>query len=158
MLQDTSFLKIAHEVGQGSKCISKKVWALIVRDNRILSSGYNGTPSGYVNCSDYFNWEYTKEHHDWSAKFEIHSEMNAIVWAARQGISIEGGTMYVMYEPCFQCTKNIVAAGIKKIVYGNSSPHVDSEYVRQYLEDNNVEILQIDLGPEYAFQETFKRN
>lgn len=157
MLKDKIFLKIAHEIGQGSKCVSKKVGALIVKENRILSTGYNGTPSWYVNCEDHFNWEYTKEHHDWSARFEIHSEMNAIIWAARQGISIEWGTMYVMYEPCLQCTKNIVAAGIKKIVYGNSSIHVDSEYVREYLKDNNVEILQIDLWPEYAFKKTFKR-
>jgi len=97
--------------------VYKKVGCIIVSGGRILSTGYNGTPSKYTNCCDYWNNEYTEEHHDWSNKYEIHAEMNAIIWAARQEISIDGSTLYCTLEPCVQCTKNIAASGIKKIVY-----------------------------------------
>lgn len=158
MLNDENFLKIAFEISKGSRCVSKKVGALIVKDTRILSTGYNGTPSGYINCDDKFESTYTKEHHDWSYKYEIHAEMNAIVWAARNGISIEWATMYVMLEPCLQCTKNTLAAGIKRIVYANKYPHIDSDLATDFINENWIEIVHLDLWEEYAFQKTFKRN
>lgn len=158
MLQDKNFLRIAHEIGKWSKCVSKKVGAIIVKDTRILSSGYSGTPAWHINCDEYFKGWYTKEHHDWSFKYEIHWEMNAIVWAARQGISIEWATMYVMLEPCLQCTKNIVAAGIKRIVYANKYPHIDSDLAKKFIEDNGIEIVHIDLWEEYRFQKTIGKD
>lgn len=151
MLKDENFLKIAFEIGEGSKCVSKKTWAIIVLDTRILSTGYTGTPAGYINCSDYWGWKYTKDHHDWSIKYEIHAEMNALVWAARQGISIEGATVYVTLQPCFQCTKNIVAAGIKRIVYANTYAHQDQEATEKFLTDSWVELKHISLWKEYAY-------
>jgi dCMP deaminase len=111
-----------------------------------------------VNCDEHWEWKYTKDHHDWSAKFEIHAEMNAIVWAARQWIAIEWGTMYVMCEPCFQCTKNIVASGIKRVVFSNSFPHTETEEARKFLADNNVTIEQVDLWEEYRFQKTIGKD
>ncbi len=158
MIKDISFLKIAHEIGQSSKCVSKKIWAVIVKDNRILSSGYNGTPAWYVNCDEHWDGKYTKEHHDWSAKHEIHAEMNSLLWAARQGIGIEWATMYVMCEPCYECTKNIVAAGIKKVVYSNAFPHTDTSEARKFMADNNVTIEQIDLWEAYRYQKTIWKN
>ncbi|MDA9128919.1 deaminase [Candidatus Gracilibacteria bacterium] len=151
MLTDINFLKIAFEIGQGSKCISKKTGSIIVKDTRILSTGYTGTPAGYVNCDEYWGGKYTKAHHDWSAKYEIHAEMNALVWAARRGISIEGATVYVTLQPCFQCTKNIVAAGIKRIVYANSYAHQNQEATEKFLRDSGVELQHISLGDEYAY-------
>ena len=79
---------------------NKFTGAVIVKDGRILSTGYNGTPSGYINCCDYWDNKYTKEHHEWSKLYEIHAEMNAIIWAAREGISIKDATIYVTLEPC----------------------------------------------------------
>ena len=117
MLNDKNFINIAKEIASASKCVSKQVGAVIVKNGRILSTGYNGTPSGYTNCCDYWNNQYTKEHHLWSKTYEIHAEMNAIIWAARKGISIEGATIYVTLEPCSECSKNLIASGIKRIVY-----------------------------------------
>ena len=143
MLKDKNFIKIAQEIAQASKCVSKQVGAVIVKDGRILSTGYNGTPSKYQNCTDHWEGNYTKEHHEWSKKYEIHAEMNAIIWAAREGISIKDSTIYVTLEPCSECSKNIIATGIKKIVYLKSYEYNNSEVTTKFLQDNGVEIEQI---------------
>ena len=143
MLNDRSFINIAKEIALASKCLSKQVGAVIVKDGRILSTGYNGTPAGYINCSEHWKDEYTKDHHDWSKTYEIHAEMNAIIWAARKGISIEGATIYVTLEPCSECSKNLIASGIKRIVYEKAYEHTNSEIISKFLEDNGVKIEQI---------------
>ncbi|MEN8717649.1 MAG: dCMP deaminase family protein [Sulfurovum sp.] len=143
MISDNNFINIAKEIATASKCVSKQVGAVIVKDGRILSTGYNGTPAGYTNCKDHWNGEYTKEHHDWSKTYEIHAEMNALIWAARKGISIEDGTIYVTLEPCSECSKNLIAAGIKEIVYNRAYEHTDSSIISKFIKDNGVEIRQI---------------
>lgn len=143
MISDNNFINIAKEIATASKCVSKQVGAVIVKDGRILSTGYNGTPAGYTNCKDHWNGEYTKEHHDWSKTYEIHAEMNALIWAARKGISIEDGTIYVTLEPCSECSKNLIAAGIKEIVYDRAYEHTDSSIISKFIKDNGVEIRQI---------------
>lgn len=125
MLNDKNFINIAIEIASASQCISKQVGAIIVKDGRILSSGYNGTPTGFVNCNDHWNNKDSSDHHEWSKKYEIHAEMNAIIWAARRGISIDESTIYCTHEPCHECTKNIIAAGVKKIVYLSDYKHVN---------------------------------
>jgi dCMP deaminase len=143
MLSDRNFINIATELAKASKCVSKQVGAVIVKDGRILSTGYNGTPAGYQNCSDHWNGNYTKEHHDWSKTYEIHAEMNAIIWAARKGIEIEGATIYVTLEPCSECSKNIIASGMKRIVYEKSYEHTNSSIISRFIKDNGVVIEQI---------------
>jgi dCMP deaminase len=145
MLNDKNFLKIAQEIASASKCVSKQVGAVIVRDGRILSTGYNGTPAGYTNCCDYWDGEYTPEHHVWSQTYEIHAEMNAIIWAARQGISIDGATIYVTLEPCSECSKNLIASGIKRIVYNKPYEHTHSEVISKFIKDNGVIIEQLTI-------------
>jgi dCMP deaminase len=145
MLTDRNFINIAHELASASKCVSKQVGAVIVKDGRILSTGYNGTPAGYTNCCEHWNGEYTKEHHEWSKTYEIHAEMNAIIWAAREGISIKGATIYVTLEPCSDCSKNIIASGIKRIVYDKSYEHTNSDVVTNFIKENGVVIEKIDL-------------
>ena len=144
MISDKNFLNIAKELSFASKCVSKQVGAVIVKDGRILSTGYNGTPAGYQNCSDFWDGKYTKDHHDWSKTYEIHAEMNAIIWAARKGISIEGATIYVTLEPCSECSKNLIASGIKRIVYEKSYEHTNSQIISRFIKDNNVQIEQIN--------------
>ena len=143
MISDKNFINIAKEIAKASKCVSKQVGAVIVKDGRILSTGYNGTPAGYQNCCNYWNGEYTKDHHEWSKTYEIHAEMNAIIWAARKGIAIEGATIYVTLEPCSECSKNIIACGIQRIVYEKSYEHTNSDIVSKFLKDNGVKIEQI---------------
>jgi dCMP deaminase len=145
MLTDKNFINIAHEISTASKCVSKQVGAVIVKDGRILSTGYNGTPAGYTNCCDHWDGKYTNEHHEWSKTYEIHAEMNAIIWAAREGISIKGATIYVTLEPCSDCSKNIIASGIKRIVYDKSYEHTNSSVVTNFIKENGVVIEQIDL-------------
>lgn len=143
MLSDKNFINIATELATASKCVSKQVGAVIVKDGRILSTGYNGTPAGYTNCVDHWDGKYTPEHHEWSKTYEIHAEMNAIIWAARQGISIEGATIYVTLEPCSECSKNLTASGIKRIVYAKSYEHTDSKIMSKFLKDNGVSIEKL---------------
>jgi len=145
MLNDKNFINIATEIASASKCVSKQVGAVIVKDGRILSTGYNGTPAGYINCCDYWKGEYTPQHHEWSKTYEIHAEMNAIIWAARKGISIEGATIYVTLEPCSECSKNLIASGIKRIVFLKEYEHTHSQVVSKFLEDNGVSIEKLEL-------------
>jgi len=145
MLSDTNFINIASELATASKCVSKQVGAVIVKDGRILSTGYNGTPPGYTNCVDHWEGEYTKEHHEWSKTYEIHAEMNAIIWAARQGISIQNATIYVTLEPCSECSKNLIASGIKRIVYLKPYEHTHSESISKFLKDNGVSIERLSV-------------
>jgi len=143
MLNDKNFINIAQELAKASKCVSKQVGAVIVKDGRILSTGYNGTPAGFTNCSDHWNGEYTSEHHEWSKTYEIHAEMNAIIWAAREGISIKDATIHVTLEPCSECSKNIIATGIKRIVYAKPYEHTHSEVISKFIKDNGVSIEKL---------------
>jgi dCMP deaminase len=143
MLNDKNFLNIAYELATASKCVSRQTGSVIVKWGRIVSTGYNGTPAWYENCRDHFNGEYTKDHHDWSYKYEIHAEMNAIVWAAREGISIQGATIYCTYEPCFDCTRAIIAAGLKRIVFREKYKHHEGTEVSDFVKANGAVIEQV---------------
>lgn len=138
-MKASTYLQIAYLISQESKCCSWKVGAVIEKDGRIISTGYNGSPAGGTNCCDHAEsqgwlkmkpreaWEFkapmvlAKEHRpahsEWSAKNEIHAELNAILFAARKGSSIEGATLYCTASPCPDCTKAISQSGIKKVVY-----------------------------------------
>ena len=146
MLNDKTFLKISREIATWSKCVSKQVWSIIVKDTRILSTWYNWTPAWYINCIDFWKWEDNEKHYEWSLKYEIHAEMNALLWAARRGVSIEWATLYCTYQPCFDCTKNIIAAWIKRIVYEKSYKHTDTEIAEKFINDNWIEVDHIILN------------
>lgn len=132
--KDDFFMSIAHKFSELSHCVSLKVGAVAVKDNRIIATGINGTPAGHTNCDEIFgviDWDLEKEyHHTWSIIHEIHAEMNVILYAARYGISLEGATLYCNIQPCVYCTKNLVQSGIIRIVY-------DDEYYRN---KNNKEL------------------
>lgn len=113
------FIKTALLLSQQSKCVSHKVGCLIVKDNRIISLGYNGSPPKFTNCCDLFdehNFDREK-HHEWSNIYESHGELSAILYASKNGINISGSEMYCTLFPCDQCLKNLVQSGIKKIYY-----------------------------------------
>ena len=105
---DIVYMNIAGEVSKLSKCSRKKVGAIIVKDNNILSFGYNGTPSGFCNTCEEDNK--TK----WSV---LHAESNAIVKVAKSTNSSSGSTLYCTLSPCKDCSKLIIQAGIIKVVY-----------------------------------------
>ena len=106
---DVTYLKMAKEWGNLSYCERRKVGALIVKNNRIISDGYNGTPSGFENfCED--DDGYTK----W---YVLHAEANAITKVASSTQSCDGATLYITLSPCKQCSKLIYQAKIKRLVY-----------------------------------------
>jgi dCMP deaminase len=106
---DIAYMKMAKEWGNLSYCKRKKVGALIVKERRIISDGYNGTPSGFENvCED--EEGKTKWH-------VLHAEANAISKVAASTQNSEGATLYVTLSPCKECSKLIYQAGIKRVVY-----------------------------------------
>jgi len=113
------FLDMAEIIAKGSHCVSKKVGALIVKNKRIISTGINGTPPGSKNCDDIFDkFNYNvDEHHEWSLKNELHAEINALMIAAKEGISVKDADIYITYSPCTNCCKSIIAAGIKNVFF-----------------------------------------
>jgi len=116
VITEQQLMDIAYIVGRSSHCVSLKVGALIVKDFRIISMGYNGTPSGYTNCDEL--WEGTcTEHSIWSHDNEIHAEMNAIAYAAKAGLTTDGCDMYTTTSPCRQCLKHMAPVGIKTIYF-----------------------------------------
>lgn len=118
-----TFLKIADNLSTLSKCKKHKVGALIVKDNKIISHGVNGTPKDYINCCDKYKdcdltiEPYKTEHRIWSEKFEIHAEVNAILNALNNNNDLKNATLYCNLEPCFNCVKHMAAVGIKNIYY-----------------------------------------
>jgi len=116
MISHNSFLNIAQEIAETSNCVSLKVGCVIVKDQRIISTGYNGTPAGYINCGDLFS-ERCDAHRLWSINHEIHAEMNAIIFAAKCGIPIDAADLYTTISPCNNCLKHMKQSGIKNVFY-----------------------------------------
>lgn len=106
---DRSYLDMASVWAQNSYCVRRKVGAILVKDKMIISDGYNGTPSGFENvCED--DMGVTKP-------YVLHAEANAITKVAKSSNSSEGATLYVTTSPCMECSKLIIQAGIKRVVY-----------------------------------------
>jgi dCMP deaminase len=110
---DQYFMNIAQVVATRSTCPRKYVGAVIVRNRTILSTGYNGSIRGMPHCSDVGHM--MEEGH---CVATIHAEANAIIQAARNGVTIEGADVYVTASPCWNCFKQIANAGVRRIVYG----------------------------------------
>lgn len=145
MLTHKNFMRIAQEIASWSNCVSRWVWAVIVKNNRILSTWYNWTPSWYINCNEYWKWQWSEKHHDWSDKYEIHAEMNAVLWAARKWVWIEWASIYCTYAPCFNCTKNLLAVWIENIYYFDKYKHHPNDDAEKFVKDNWKHIEQIIL-------------
>ena len=117
---DDYFMEITDLVSRRSTCLRRKVGALLVRDRQILASGYNGAPSGLVHCEENGCLRDTKgipsgERHELCRG--LHAEQNAIIQAANHGVSINGATLYTTTHPCIICTKMIINAAIRRVVY-----------------------------------------
>jgi len=110
---DQYFMNIAAVVSSRSTCPRKFVGAAIVRDRTILSTGYNGSIRGMPHCSD--EGHMMENGH---CVATIHAEANAIIQAAKNGVMIDGGSVYVTASPCWNCFKQLANAGIRRIVYG----------------------------------------
>ncbi|WP_246012437.1 deoxycytidylate deaminase [Chryseobacterium salivictor] len=123
---------MASEWAKLSYCKRKQVGALIVKDRMIISDGYNGTPSGFENCCE----NDAGETH-W---FVLHAEANAILKLARSTQSAKDATLYLTLSPCKECSKLILQAGIKKLVYVDH--YKDNDGI-EFLKNHGIEILQV---------------
>lgn len=128
---DEYFMKIAKVASLRSNCIKRKVAAIIVRDRRVISTGYNGTPRGTRNCYE-GGCPRCNNLADSGTKLEeclcSHGEENAITQAAYHGVSVKGGTLYTTFAPCLMCTKMIINAGIREVVYNMDYPLNDTSF------------------------------
>lgn len=124
---------MAQEWSKLSHCSRKKVGALIVRDGMIISDGYNGTPSGFDNCCE--------NEHGETNWYVLHAEANAILKIARSNNSANGATLYITLSPCKECSKLVLQAGIKRVVYIN---HYKDDAGLTFLSQAGVEVVNID--------------
>ncbi len=118
-------MEITRQVATRSTCLRRQVGAIIVRDKRILCTGYNGAPRGVLHCDE--RGCLRAELGIPSGQRQeicrgLHAEQNAIIQAALHGVSVEGGVIYVTHQPCMTCAKMIVNAGIVRVVCANSYP------------------------------------
>ena len=122
---DEYFMKMANDVATRTTCLRRGVGAVIVKDRRILATGYNGVPTGLTHCSETGCLREqlgvpSGQRHEICRG--LHAEQNAIIQAARYGINIAGATIYVNTQPCVVCAKMLINAGITEIVYQNPYP------------------------------------
>ncbi len=155
------FTQIAELVAQQSTCCRMQVGAVLIKDSRVISIGFNGTPTGQEHCEDHFADLYKTAfkdqyptyadfrssrtfydlHGKWSVENELHAEQNAILFAAKNGIATAGSTLYVTYSPCVHCAKVIVTAGISRVFFKNLYDRSQDGIV--FLEKNGIECRQL---------------
>ena len=131
---DERYMRMAQIWAENSYCKRRQVGALLVKNQMIISDGYNGTPSGFENqCED---------ENDHSFAYVLHAEANAISKIARSGNNSEGATLYVTASPCIECAKLIIQSGIKKVVY--CEPYRIDDGIR-LLKRAGIEVLQLNI-------------
>ncbi|MCS6915360.1 MAG: cytidine/deoxycytidylate deaminase family protein [Myxococcales bacterium] len=136
---DHYFMNIAHVVASRSTCNRKQVGAVIVRDKTILSTGYNGSIRGLPHC-DEVGHMIENDH----CVATIHAEQNAIIQAARNGVMIDRGTIFVTASPCWSCFKSIANAGLVRIVYGE---FYRDERIFDFAARLGIELLHLTTSP-----------
>lgn len=137
---DTYFIEIAHLVASRATCPRRSVGAVIVRDKRILATGYNGAPRGLSHCPE------GGPDHDWPTGCmraghcirSLHAEQNALLQAAMIGVPCEGATIYVTCQPCNACAKMIINAGITRVIYEGDYP---DEFSKELFRDGGIEVF-----------------
>lgn len=138
---DSYFMKIASAVSERSTCDRAMVGCVLVRDKRILTTGFNGSPAGQDHCDEIGHLMV-----DGHCVRTIHAETNAIIQAALHGVSTRDATCYVTHLPCINCTKALINAGITRIVYGEA--YRMDENTMMFLEAAKIELEQHNDGLE----------
>lgn len=108
---DSRYMRMARIWAENSYCVRRKVGALIVKDKMIISDGYNGTPSGFENVC---------EEDGVTKSYVLHAEANAITKVAKSANNCDGATLYITAAPCIECSKLIIQAGIRRVVYADA--------------------------------------
>ena len=131
---DKRYLRMARIWSENSYCERRKVGALLVKDKMIISDGYNGTPSGFPNVCE--------SEEGVTLPYVLHAEANAITKVAKSGNSSESATLYVTASPCIECSKLIIQAGIKRVVYRDEYRLQDGP---DLLRKAGIEVEQVDV-------------
>lgn len=138
---DEYFMNITKVVATRATCRRRQVGAIIVKDHRVLASGYNGAPAGLKHCleigclREQMNIPSGQRHELCRG---LHAEQNALIQAAVYGIGIQGGIFYVTHQPCVLCAKMIVNAGIKRVIFAGAYP---DELARSIFAEAGVELI-----------------
>ena len=138
-------MELAETVAGWSSCYqeNRHVGAVVVRDKRVLTTGYNGAPAGIKSCAD--KGECIRRVKNIASGtmqevcYAVHAEQNAICQAAKMGVSLEGATIYVTHQPCVICTRMIINSGIKKVIYKNGYP---DDFALELFSQSDVEIIK----------------
>ena len=123
---DKRFMELTELVGTWASCYRRKVGAVIVKDKRVMTTGYNGAPAGIASCME--RGECLREKMNIPSGthaetcYAAHAEQNAIIQAARYGANIDGATLYCTHQPCVICAKMIINSGIARVVYADGYP------------------------------------
>ncbi len=117
---DDIFMDLAINLARRSHCIKAQVGAVLTRDTRIISIGYNGPPAGTHNCDEEFPGVGCPRDSKGSCSLALHAEQNAILYAAKNGSEVEGATIYITLSPCIACARIIYSMKIARVVYLNS--------------------------------------
>jgi dCMP deaminase len=134
---DEYFMQIARDVSTRATCNRRLVGAVVVLDKRILTTGYNGSPHGLPHCSDP---NVGCKMQDGHCIRTLHAECNAIIQGALNGVSLRGGTLYVTCQPCNNCAKMIINAGIVKVVFDGDYP---DEFAMELFTQAGMEIIRL---------------
>jgi dCMP deaminase len=129
-----TYLKMATEWSALSCCKRKKVGALIVKDGTIISDGFNGTPKGFPNDCEDANGD--------THWYVLHAEANAMLKVARSTQNTDGATLYVTYSPCKDCSKMIIQAGIKRVIYREEYRDISGVKI---LREAGIEVIHLDI-------------
>jgi len=117
---DVIFMELAQNLALRSHCTRAQVGCVLTKDTRIISIGYNGPPAGTHNCDDEFGEDGCPRDSKGSCSLALHAEQNAILYASKNGVSVEGSTIYVTLSPCISCARIIFSMKIKKVIFLNS--------------------------------------
>ena len=138
---DVRFMEMAHVIAGWASCYqeNRKIGAVIVKDKRIMTTGYNGAPAGVKTCKERGECLRRRLNVPSGTRAElcyaVHAEQNAIIQAAKLGVSIDGATLYCTHQPCVICAKMIVNSGITRVVYKHGYP---DEFAVQMLTEGGV--------------------
>ncbi|TLU87995.1 MAG: dCMP deaminase family protein [Chlorobium sp.] len=141
------FMSVAHLISRRATCSRGHIGAVIVRENNILSTGYNGAPSGLPHCNDGNCRIYKSIHPDGTVEENcvntIHAEINAIAQAAKHGVSIRDSDIYITASPCIHCLKVLINVGIKTIYY--DKPY-KIEHIDELLRLSSIRLVQVTMA------------
>ena len=144
---DDIYMELAENLAKRSHCVKAKVGAVLTKDTRIISVGYNGPPAGTHNCDTEYPSQGCPRDSKGSCSLALHAEQNAILYASKNNVSIQDCTLYVTLSPCIACARVIFTIGIKKVYYINSYADfkgLPSDEGVDFLRKFGVEVLKYE--------------